>query len=102
MIVKTSVKVKVCVKRFSPQKFVLHQVLRPGYSPSLDSLIHWTMIEFRKSYSKAKKIVCDTISFIDYYNLTYLDRDKLNLPNISERYPHTDTSYWNGAVSDTD
>ncbi len=98
MIVKTPLKVKPRVKKYSPLKFVLHEILRPGYTPPTDSLIHWTMIELKLSYGQAESVVYKALDYIDNNGLTYHDRDKLNLPNISDRYPRYDTSFWNSPI----
>ena len=102
MTVKTPLKVKPRIKKYSPLKFILHEVLRPCYHPPIDSLIYWTMIELKLSYIQAESVVYKALDYIEENGLTYRDRDKLNLPNISERYPRYDTSFWNSPIVERD
>lgn len=96
MTVKSCTKVVPRVKRFSPSKLVLHEVLRPSYMISYDSLIYYTMGYCNLGRKEAEEIVFKVLDYIEYNDLGYQDRDRLKLPNISDRYPRYPeiTQYW--------
>ena len=85
MTTKTSFKVCPTVKRYTPEKYILNEVLRPGIQINPDYLITLCMREFNMRRSEAEKIVYQTLDRAD--NLSYADRDKLHLPNIGDSYP---------------
>ncbi len=87
MLTKTPLKVEPRVKQFSPFKFVLHQVLRPGFGPPITSLITWCMIECKVDRVAAENAVYDALEYIDVNDLSFQDRDALHLPNLKNRYP---------------
>lgn len=87
MPTKTTHKVSPRVKRYSPVKFVLNELLRPGYYADKETFVQMCMKEFNMCRSEALKVVCNAYDSMDRHGLTWHDRDKLNLPNISDRYP---------------
>ncbi len=85
---KTVIKVSVRVKKFSPFKYALHEMLIPGfYRHSFSTLIKWTMESCNCDRAAAESAITTACNCIDYYGYSYRDRDKLNLPNITDRYP---------------
>lgn len=100
MPTKTPIKVKVRVKKFSPFKFALHEILRPHQSPPITSLIIWCMIGCKVNRSTAETAVYNALEYIDVEDLGWVDRDKLHLPNISNRYPrHPEyRKYWKSSI----
>lgn len=96
MTVKSCTKVVPRVKRFSPSRLVLHEVLRPAYSTRTDDLICYVMGYCNLCRKDAERVVFKVLDYIEENNLTYRDRDVLKLPNISDRYPRYPeyTQYW--------
>ena len=99
-----AIKVKPIVKKWTPLKFALHEILRPGPMQPFSSLITWTMIECQVDYSKAEAAVYGALEYAEINNLSYQDRDSLHLPNISCNYPTYPEirKYWNSPVMEKD
>ena len=87
-IMKTITKVVVRVKKFSPFKYALNQILVPGYfTQTYDVLTLWIMRDCECNRLTALEAIYRARLYIMFYDYTWRDRDKLNLPNITERYP---------------
>lgn len=95
---KTSFKVCPTVKRYTPEKYILNEVLRPGVQIDPDHLASLCMREFDMRRSVAEKLVYKTVERAGC--LSYADRDKLHLPNISDSYPGYGeiTKHWKSKV----
>lgn len=94
-------KVDVKIKKWNPRKIILDMVLRPGFEYNLNQLIQLIVKMFNMKYMDAEHIVYDTLQEIDYESYTWRDRDKLNLPNISNCHPYYKEvcKYWNNKIT---
>lgn len=97
---RTKIKVKIRVKRFSKKQFILHLLLQPCIR-DFDDIVHDVRLQFNIGLDEAERRVQRWCNYVDEWGLSYKERDMFFLPNIGGRFPKL-AYYWKSPVADVD